>query len=144
MTEVIELTETWATIEATEAVRERRRRRQQAALAKRRRGGFDRAEAGCGRAVQPRRPGGAEGRVPVLESGGEGWEALSARWSETTPEAFLFPLSGPPRGPGACLSIHLHPLRGYPALMAALNRAEMTFGEAAEAGYCGGPGPPGG
>jgi hypothetical protein len=146
MTEVIELTETWATIEATEAVRERRRRRQQSALARRRRGGFDRTEAGCGRVFQPGRPVGTEDVVPVFEPGGEGWEALSARWPETTPEAFRFPLSDQPRGPGAWSSIH--PLRRGPppgpALTAALKQAAMTFGEATEAGYRGGPGPPGG
>src|SRR5437763_7229739 len=88
MTEVIEFSETWATIEATEGALERRRQRRQAALAKKRRGGGDRSEARGTGGFQSRRAVVAEGRVPVFGTGDKGWEAVSACQSETARRAW--------------------------------------------------------
>jgi hypothetical protein len=118
MTEVIELSETWATIEGMDAARERRRQRQ-AALARRRRAGGDRPEAGCAGGFQPGRAAGAEGMVPAFGADGEGWEAVLARRSEMAREAVRSPssrrLPWPSTGvPG-------------PALMTALRQAETDL-----------------
>jgi hypothetical protein len=125
MTEVIELSETWATIEAMEAVRERRRRRRvpakrvMAALAERRRAGGDRPEAECAGGFQPGRAAGAEGMVPAFGADGEGWEAFSARRPETA--------RGAVRSPSSRQLPWLSTGVPCPALMKALRRAETDL-----------------
>src|SRR5436309_506071 len=101
MTKVIEWTETWATIEATEAARERRRRRQQTALARRRRGGSDRLEAGCEGegAFAPGRADGAKSMAAVFGpgAGGKGWDRDSPYWCATARAAPFSSASQPLR-----------------------------------------------